>query len=198
MRNSKRITTLAVLFVACSAFATISNTVFVKQSSIEVTPEEVITITPEVKVENITNELSTKNFLQAIGRRESSNRYYVVNKWGYMGKYQFGRKTLDNLGYKHVTNKQFLNTPSIQEQAMKDLLKHNRKILKRQIKIYDNKLVHGVYVTESGLLAAAHLAGPGNVKKWLRNGKVFKDGLGTPLTSYIKMFGGYNIDLYIQ
>ncbi len=52
-----------------------------------------------------------------------------------------------------------------------------------------------MYITESGLLAGAHLAGAGNVKKWLRNGKRFKDGLVTSMVSYIELFSGYKLDL---
>ena len=38
------------------------------------------------------------------------------------------------------------------------------------------KTIHGVYITESGILAAAHLAGAGNVRKFFRKGYEFKDG----------------------
>ena len=58
-----------------------------------------------------------ENFLDAIGFRESSNDYTVTNKWGYMGKYQFGRSTLKGLGFK-VTKKEFLSNPQLQEEAM--------------------------------------------------------------------------------
>jgi len=136
-----------------------------------------------------------KLFLSSIGRRESSNRYDVVNRWGYMGKYQFGRKTLNALGYKNISNKQFLSNPKLQEEAMIKLLKHNKYILRREIRKYCGTQKHGVYITESGLLAAAHLAGPGNVKKWLRRGKSFKDGLGTDLVEYLKLFGDYKINI---
>ena len=67
-------------------------------------------------------------FLDAIGHRESSNRYTVVNKWGYMGKYQFGKRTLKSLGY-DVSRKEFLNSPHLQEMAMIDLLLHNKNCL---------------------------------------------------------------------
>ena len=80
-----------------------------------------------------------------------------------MGKYQFGKSTLKGLGYK-ITRDEFLNNPQIQEEAMLKLLQHNKKKLKKYIEKYDNKVVHGVYITESGILAAAHLAGQGNVK----------------------------------
>ena len=136
----------------------------------------------------------TEMFLNAIGHRESTNRYDVVNKWGYMGKYQFGKKTLKNLGYE-ISKEEFLNSPHIQEKAMLDLLEHNKNILQSYIDYWDGKIINGVKITESGILAAAHLAGPGNVKKYFQKGKNFKDGNGTKLTSYLTQFSGYDINL---
>lgn len=155
-------------------------------------------ISIEVKkplVEDVEIISQNKLFLSAIAYRESSNRYDVVNRWGYMGKYQFGRATLDNLGYESVTNEQFLSSPKIQEEAMMKLLKSNQYILRREIRKYSGTSIHGVYITESGLLAAAHLAGPGNVKKWLKRGERFRDGLGTDLVDYLQLFSNYNITI---
>lgn len=151
----------------------------------------------ELSVPNLPVELRKDHygFLYAIGHAESSNRYDVVNKFGYMGKYQFGKATLKGLGYKNLNKKTFLKDSVLQEQIMEDLLKHNAEVLSRQIKKYDGKIVNGVYVTKSGILAAAHLAGPSNVKKWLRNGTRFEDGLGTRLRTYIKKFSGYKLDI---
>ena len=161
---------------------------------IKVIPKEVCITTLEVTpIKIVSKELP--NFLNQIGKRESSNQYDIVNKFGYMGKYQFGRKTLNKIGFKHISNEKFLSTPSIQEEAMLKLLKSNKHTLRRQIKKYTNTLRHGVYITESGILAAAHLAGAGNVKKFLRTGKDKQDGLGTPLTEYLTKFGGYNLAL---
>lgn len=145
----------------------------------------------EVKISKIKN---TGAFLSDIGHRESSNRYKVVNRYGYLGKYQFSRKTLNDIGFKHISNREFLATPQIQEEAMRILLEKNKHTLRHQIKKYDGKIVNGVLVTESGILAAAHLAGAGNVKKWFRKGEDFKDGNGTKLTSYLKTFAGYKLD----
>ena len=153
-------------------------------------------ITP-VKIEAPKVELVIKDhskFLHDIGFRESSNNYHAVNQFGYLGKYQFGRKTLDGLGYEDVTNRQFLENHSIQEEAMYALLNHNRRVLRRQISKYVGQTIAGVYITESGLLAAAHLAGPGNVKKFLRKGYEFKDGNGTKMTSYMVKFSNYKLE----
>ena len=137
---------------------------------------------------------SHQAFLDAIGFRESGNRYNIVNRYGYMGKYQFGRKTLRGLGFK-MSKEEFLNSPLLQEQAMHALLKQNKRSLRKYIAKYDGKYIHGVLVTESGLLAAAHLGGAGSVKKWFRTGKVRKDGNGVKITSYMERFGGYDLNV---
>lgn len=149
----------------------------------------------EIKIKPIEIEINQHDmFLDAIGHRESSNRYDVVNGWGYMGKYQFGKRTLKALGY-NVSKKEFLNSPYLQEQAMLDLLNHNKKILQKYINYWDGKTINGTKITESGILAAAHLAGPGNVKRFLKEGREFKDGNGTKLTSYLTQFSGYALNL---
>ena len=133
-------------------------------------------------------------FLDAIGHQESGNRYHIVNRYGYMGRYQFGNETLKTLRIK-VSREAFLNSPDLQEFAMVELLKYNKKKLQKYIDKYDGKIVHGVLVTESGLLAAAHLGGAGSVRKWFRTGKIRKDGNGTKITSYMVRFGGYTLNI---
>ena len=134
------------------------------------------------------------SFLTAVGFRESGNRYDITNKWGYMGKYQFGRSTLKGLGFK-VTKKEFLSNPQLQEEAMLALLLHNKEKLQKYIDVFDGKTVNGMFISESGILAAAHLGGQGSVKRYFKNGKVFKDGLGTKITMYMAQFSGYDINL---
>ena len=140
------------------------------------------------------HEDELNRFLNDIGFRESGNRYDITNKWGYMGKYQFGKQTLKGLGFK-VTRKEFLNNPQLQEEAMMALLLHNKEKLQKYIDVFDGQTVNGMYISESGILAAAHLGGQGSVKRYFRNGKVFKDGFGTKITSYMDKFSGYDIKL---
>ena len=188
---------LKVLFILSASLFLVSFTAYViKPKNVEVSNLEAKSIeTIEIKIEPIEIEINQHDmFLDAIGHRESSNRYDVVNGWGYMGKYQFGKKTLKALGY-DVSKKEFLNSPYLQEQAMLDLLNHNKKILNNYIEYWDGKKINGKVITESGILAAAHLAGPGNVKRYLKKGKDFKDGNGTKLTSYLTQFSGYKLNL---
>ena len=131
-----------------------------------------------------------KAFLTALGHRESGNRYNIVNRYGYMGRYQFGKSTLRTLRIK-VSRSEFLKDTLLQEEAMTKLLRFNKKRLQKYIDRYSGETVNGVLITESGLLAAAHLGGAGSVKKWFRTGKVRRDGNGVKITSYMKRFGGY-------
>jgi len=132
-------------------------------------------------------------FLGELGHYESSNDYQKVNRLGYMGRYQFGKNTLRAIGIK-ASKQEFLNSPTLQEHAMEKLLEANYKSLKRYINKYEGEILHGVLVTESGVLAAAHLGGAGNVSKWFRKGIVFKDANGTPITRYMKTFSDYSLD----
>ena len=140
------------------------------------------------------HEDELNRFLTDIGFRESGNRYDITNTWGYMGKYQFGKSTLKGLGFK-VTRKEFLNNPQLQEEAMMALLLHNKEKLQTYIDTFDGQTINGMYISESGILAAAHLGGQGSVKRYFKNGKVFKDAYGTKITSYMKQFSGYDIKL---
>jgi hypothetical protein len=131
-------------------------------------------------------------FKQALAIKESQGHYKLVNRFGYMGKYQFGKSTLRAVGIRDT--KEFLNNPTLQERAFKALLSKNKWELRKEIARYEGRIIKGVKITESGLLAAAHLAGATSVKNFLRsNGeRGFRDGFGTSLKSYIKKFGGYD------
>jgi len=131
-------------------------------------------------------------FKEALGFKESQGNYLTVNQFGYLGKYQFNRNTLSMIGFKNTQN--FLTNSQMQEMAFEAYTSKNKWILRRDIKRYVGRYVGGVYITESGVLAAAHLAGAGNVKKFLRSGGTynFSDAFGTSIRYYLKKFSGYD------
>ena len=130
-------------------------------------------------------------YKEAIAFKESQGKYKKINSLGYMGKYQFGKETLKTVGI-HDSS-QFLNSPKMQEKAFVALISKNKSELKDIIEKYEGQIVAGILVTESGILAAAHLGGVGSVKRFFRhNGKrYFKDAYGTSIRSYMRDFGGY-------
>lgn len=131
-------------------------------------------------------------FKEAVGFKESQGRYSVVNTFGYMGKYQFGRGTLELIGVYNTGT--FIKDPNIQEKAFEANLSRNKWVLRRDIKRFAGRVIGGVKVTESGILAAAHLGGPGNVKKFLRSygANVFSDAYGSSVRYYMKKFAGFD------
>jgi hypothetical protein len=197
MRNFSSIIGLIFLLSIMSAF---TRLVFItpKVEVIEVQPIikplEIVEPKLEVKIE-IPVIRNHNKFLDEVGFRESSNNYKAVNQFGYLGKYQFGRKTLNAIGFEDVSNYEFLSNPEIQEEAMLVLLQKNKHTLRREIKKYVGETVNGIYITESGILAAAHLGGAGNVRKFFRKGYEFEDGNGTKMTSYMIRFADYNLNL---
>ncbi|GAB5401487.1 MAG: peptidoglycan-binding protein LysM [Aureisphaera sp.] len=136
-------------------------------------------------------------FKEALGFKESQGRYRVINEFGYMGKYQFGKSTLKMIGIYNTQN--FLEDTRMQEEAFTAYVSRNKWILRRDIKRYEGRYIGGVKVTESGILAAAHLAGAGNVKKYLRSGGAiqFQDAFGTSIRYYLKKFSGYDTSLIV-
>ena len=137
--------------------------------------------------------LSYIGFREALAFKESRGNYFTTNTLGYLGKYQFGIGTLQLMGVYNASL--FLMTPELQEKAFATNLARNKWILRRDISRFEGKQINGVEVTESGILAAAHLAGAGNVKKYLRSGGVLEveDAFGTTIAYYLKKFKGYDI-----
>jgi hypothetical protein len=148
---------------------------------------------PTVKVKKDT----LNNFIDAIALSESGMRIDIVNKYGMLGKYQFSRSTLNGIGFKNIKSSTFLKDEKLQDKAMIELLKTNNICLNRVIKKFKGKKIKGIRITHSGILAAAHLAGCGNVKRWFRTkGRVTRvDGFGTSIETYLKKFANYKIDI---
>lgn len=132
-------------------------------------------------------------FKEALAFKESQGNYFTINALGYLGKYQFGIGTLQLMGVYNATR--FINDPMLQEQAFHTNIARNKWILRRDIKRFHGKRIKGVEVTESGILAAAHLAGAGNVKKFLRSYGEYNvsDVFGTSISNYMSKFSGYDI-----
>jgi len=153
----------------------------------------------------------TENFLQSVGHRESGVDYTSVNTLGFIGCYQFGAAALVEAGVccdiidAEIFRDKFINTPDSlrtnvwsvlsQDKAMLNYMDYHKRILYKQIAEFNGTSVNGIYITESGILAAAHLGGSGNVKKYLEsNGQHnFKDDYGTSIESYFKQFSGYRV-----
>jgi len=137
-------------------------------------------------------------FKEALAFKESQGRYHIVNTFGYLGKYQFGASTLALMGVHDL--EVFMADPIMQEKAFMANIARNKWILRRDIKGFNGKRIGGVEITESGILAAAHLAGAGNVKKYLRSygQNNVMDAYGSSISDYMKKFAGYDLSAIEQ
>lgn len=160
-------------------------------------PKLSVVPTAEEMLEEVSSCLSAgKSFVgfkEALAYRESRGDYSIVNRYGYMGKYQFGKSALKFFGVKD--RDAFLKSPEQQERLLALSMQYNKWVLRNEIRDFVGKVINGIKITESGILAAAHLAGTGNVKKFLkREGRyAFADANGTTLQNYLKNFADYDV-----
>jgi hypothetical protein len=140
-----------------------------------------------------------RKFKEALAARESGNDWKQYNPYGYIGKFQFGQAALEITGYGHIKYSDFKKNPSIfpekdQEKAMDSLLRINLKLLQNYIAQFEGReILDSVKITRTGLLAAAHLSGPENVKRFLDSHGEHNptDKLGTSLSDYLTTFGAH-------
>ena len=136
-------------------------------------------------------------YKEALAFKESQGKYSKVNTFGMLGKYQFSPETLRSIGVKN--HAAFMRNPVLQERAFVALLAKNKWELRKEIAKYCGTVVGGVQITESGILAAAHLGGVSSVKRFFKsNGKrQFRDGYGTSIKSYMRKFSGYETEAIV-
>lgn len=127
-------------------------------------------------------------FFNRMGFLESSNRYHV-SAGSYHGKYQMGAMAMKDINM-DIRPYRFLQSPALQEIAMINYTLKNREYLEKYIEKYANTKFDGLYVTEAGILASAHLGGNLSVRIYFdTNGHVeFKDGNGTSVRTYMEKF----------
>ena len=147
--------------------------------------------------EELRKEQQLTQFLFHLSLRESGNNWKIINRFGYFGYYQFGNAALKTIGFGHITTKKFRKNPNIfppelQHIAVKKLLFYNAMILQKY-NGYIGCTMDNVLITKSGMLAAAHLTGAGNVIKFLESDGKYDaaDGNGIKTSGYLKEFKNY-------
>lgn len=112
----------------------------------------------------------------------------------YWGLYQLGNDARKNSGYGDISYDVFTNHPEIQHLCMIQCLKIYKLEMQEYIKKYDGKIIDGILITESGILAMSHI-GTGTTKKYLDSGIIpaVNEQKNSP-REYAKL-GGYNLDL---
>lgn len=154
----------------------------------------------------------SKDFRERLGYYESRGDYQIVNRYGYLGKYQMGECALIDTGHYLgdasgclkqdwagpwsglngvYSLADYLNNPSAQDAAVQALIDQNwYEIKRRGLDIYVGRQMYNVNVTVAGMLAAAHLGGVGGVERFLGSGGTDDpaDAFGTSLSTYMARF----------
>ena len=168
-----------------------------------------VSISPEIGTLPPLTDLQVQKLMDAIGKKESSSipggaqNYGAQNRFGYIGKYQFGAAALATLGYVKVGNNQKLTNASLddpnswtnknglkskqdyvnqgakQERIMFENLTFNYNLLKRKNILSTNDDPGKV----AGLLSVSHLLGAGGAIAYV-SGNDSKDGNGVTGKTY--------------
>lgn len=156
------------------------------------------------------------DFLKALAQRESSLNPATTNPRGYVGLFQFGEAALQDVGlytgdgtskndwtgnwtgkFGVTSLDDFLANPDAQTHAVTVYHAQVWHTLRRVYgaETYLGSTLNGITITQSGLVAAAHLVGAGKVGDWLSSGGATnpKDGNGTRMVSYLSGFAGYTV-----
>src|ERR671912_1608941 len=152
-----------------------------------------------------------KKFILAIRTRESNGNYEFVSSQGEAGAYQFKEVALQGIGYYRPdgtdandwnngwTGKDgiwslsdWLGNPEVQDKAVgesQSSLWHG-PFNDLGIKQYIGQNINGVTITESGLLAGAHLMGAWALADYLASGgsAYYADPNGTTIEKYLRNF----------
>jgi hypothetical protein len=156
------------------------------------------------------------DFFRALGQNESGNNYGFVSSLGYLGRFQFGEEALQAVGfyqgdqtstidfigswtqkaasYGAWDKTSFLNSPDAQNAATTAWFeKIDADLNALGLRSYEGQWIGGGQVTNSGLLAGAHLVGVWALKSFLESGGAHntRDGYGTPVSEYVHRFGDY-------
>jgi hypothetical protein len=135
-----------------------------------------------------------EQFMTRIARIESRGNQHIVNQYGMMGLYQFSPNTVRGLGFR-VSQRQFLDNENLQDSVMLTYMWANQKDLEGLINKFEGRIIKGVRITRASIIAGAHFAGSGGVRKFLTdpNHAGVTDGNGTTLIKYMSQFSDFHL-----
>lgn len=133
----------------------------------------------------------THKYLRALRLCESQGRYKV-------NAYQIRNIAMSEIGYEILSTKSgrelFQKDSVLQEEVMLRLLQSQIRIMYPYLKKYNNTNIGNYWISNSGILAMAHLCGPSATIVFLTKGTISVDGNKVPITRYLQ-FNNFNIPI---
>lgn len=126
-----------------------------------------------------------KSYLIRLAERESGFNPEALNDEGYMGLYQFGEDTLQDIGF---TADDYKSDWKKQIDAAIKFTNLNRDRLEMIINSNVGRKWGNKQISEYGILGAAHLGGAGGVRDLLLKGWDKQDSNDTKISDYLLYF----------
>ena len=143
-------------------------------------------------------QCTAEEYQQSICKTESGCTYNCVNPAGATGAYQFMDYTRPDhcgasTGLPCVSRAAFANCPALQDAYFDDFNKKNWEYLKTECNAEEviGTVINGMEITQSCMMAAAHLGGKGGACNYIRSaGSANPDDGATSLSQYCDKHGG--------
>lgn len=144
--------------------------------------------------EPITLEGKFMIFADSLGTIISNKKYDTIFKNGSLGKYAIGNMCLKDLGFSPTAKfrEEFLKDSLLQEECFRVICMMNKYRMRNYIDKYNGVQYKQVTISESGLIAGAHLIGATTLKSWFT-----KNYKNAEVTDVIKKMNGFNLDYIV-
>ncbi len=135
-----------------------------------------------------------KVFADSLATIISNKKYDTIFPNGSLGKYAIGDLILRDLGFKPTTKfkREFLKDTLLQEECFKVICMINKYRMRNYIEKYSGTVYNDVLITESGVLAGAHLIGATTLKGWFSN-----DYNNDEVTEVVEKMQGFELDYIV-
>ena len=148
----------------------------------------------EIVQEPITLQGKFRVFADSLGTIISNKKYDTIFENGSLGKYAIGNMCLKDLGFSPTEQfrEEFLKDSLLQEECFRVICMMNKYRMRNYINKYEGIQYKQVEISESGLIAGAHLIGATTLKSWFT-----KKYNNDEVTDVIEKMKGFNLDYIV-
>ena len=183
----KKLITIVITIVVTSIFF------YLKDDNNTKKLKELFSKTEKVQ-EPITLEGKFRVFADSLATILSNKKYDTIFENGSLGKYSIGDMCFKDLGFSPTSKfkQEFLKDTLLQEECFRVLCMINKYRMRNYIDKYEGTEYNDILISESGLLAGAHIIGATTLKTWFA-----KKYENSEVTHVIEKMEGFNLDYIV-